>query len=90
MLMMEFGDLAAEVQNTEPTKQNVIRAASRRYDPLGISAPLIIRLKILSQELCEEKLIWDEPLPQGLQSKWQAQVTSLQYFNNWYPQILFH
>ena len=77
-LLIDLGDIAKEALNTVPTKRNVIRIASRLYDPLGFAAPVIVRMKVLFQEMCQEKLNWDESLPPNLQQKWQAQVTSLQ------------
>ena len=77
-LMLDFKDLAAEALNTEPTKRSVVRIASRLYDPIGLAAPVTIRLKILFQEMCQAKFDWDDPLPHHLRSKWQAQVASLQ------------
>ena len=77
-LLIDLGDIAKEALNTVPTKRSVIRIASRLYDPLGFAAPVIVRMKVLFQEMCQEKLNWDESLPPNLQQKWQAQVTSLQ------------
>ena len=78
LLLIDLGDIAEEALNTVPTKRSVIRIATRLYDPLGFAAPVIVRMKILFQEMCQAKLSWDEPLPPNLQQKWQVQVTSLQ------------
>ena len=48
------------------------------YDPLGFTAPVIIRFKILFQELCESKLDWDQPLSGKLLSRWSSLITDLQ------------
>ena len=77
-LIVDFTDLASEALTTVATKRGVVKIASRLYDPMGLAAPVTVRLKILFQELCQEGLDWDEPLPTTLLAKWQAQVDSLQ------------
>ena len=91
-LIFDFGDVATQALNLEPTKRSIIGIASRVYDPVGFVSPVTIRFKILFQELCQERLEWDEMLPPNLLSKWQSLVSSLQlthtitiprcYFNN--------
>ena len=55
-LVFDFNDVFAQVSNSEPTKRNVVGAASKFYDPLGVVSPVTIRFKALFQELCEAKL----------------------------------
>ena len=35
------------------------------FDPIGLVSPVVVPAKILFQELCVEKIGWDEPLPAG-------------------------
>ena len=41
------------------TKRNVLQSRGRFYDPLGFWSPFNIRIKMLFQELCVEKILWD-------------------------------
>lgn len=59
----------------------MLQLIGKIFDPLGILGPFVIRLKILFQELWRLHLAWDEPLPNQLQTTWNAclaQLTSLQ------------
>ncbi|XP_040164695.1 uncharacterized protein LOC120901058 [Anopheles arabiensis] len=42
------------------------------YDPLGLIAPVIVRAKMLMQELWLLKSGWDEPVPNHICKKWKA------------------
>ena len=46
----------------EPTKIVVISLIGRIYDPLGFLSPITVRFKILMQELCKNKIGWDQLL----------------------------
>ena len=41
-----------------------------KLDPLGFLSPFVIRLKILFQVLCSEKLDWDQPLRGEMNKTW--------------------
>ena len=53
----QFCQLARELQ---PTRRNIVGLIARFYDPLGEISPVIVKLKILVDELCRVKLSWDE------------------------------
>ena len=46
----------------DPTKRNVVSLIGQIYDPLGFLSPVMIRVNVLMQELCNAKLGWDQPL----------------------------
>ncbi|XP_051864115.1 uncharacterized protein LOC127566213 [Drosophila albomicans] len=52
------------------TKRNILSVTSRLFDPLGLLSPLIIKAKILLQELWLQKLEWDESIPLSLDISW--------------------
>jgi len=52
------------------TKRTVLSEVAQIYDPLGFISPVIIRAKILIQELWLAKIDWDKPLPTELQNRW--------------------
>ena len=61
----------------KPTKRNAIGLIGRFYDPLGFLAPIVIKFKILMQELCRARIAWDDEIPQPLLNRWNKLVFSL-------------
>ncbi|XP_065178250.1 uncharacterized protein LOC135808925 [Sycon ciliatum] len=51
------------------TKRNILRKIATIFDPLGFLAPVIIRAKILMQEIWASGATWDEVLPVELSSR---------------------
>ena len=51
------------------TKRGIISDVSRTFHVLGWLAPAILPMKILFQKLWEEKLGWDDTVPQFLQDE---------------------
>lgn len=45
---------------------------AKLYDPLGLISPILIKAKIILQELWLLKAGWDEPLPIEFQERWRA------------------
>ena len=50
---------------------------SKFYDPLGILSPVIIKTKLLLQEICLTRTGWDEALSEDLVKKWRTLVEEL-------------
>jgi len=75
-----LNELAMQIKGTEPTKRNIVAIATKFYDPIGFVAPVIICFKTLFQELCANKIGWDEPLSGELLSKWKQLVSG---FRQW-------
>jgi hypothetical protein len=59
------------------TKREMLRESSKSYDPLGLLSPATIRPKVLMQELWQQGVEWDEPLPSELQAKCTELATEL-------------
>ena len=60
-----FYDLSKLVEysaSLPPTKRSLLKIAAKIFDPLGCLSVYSINLKILFQQLCEDKLPWDEEL----------------------------
>ena len=65
------------LEKLDPTKRNVVGAAARIYDPLGILSPITISFKIFFQQLCRAKLDWDDPLTGELDRRWRILTSEL-------------
>ncbi|XP_076660082.1 uncharacterized protein LOC143363371 [Halictus rubicundus] len=61
------------------TKRTILSQVAQLFDPLGLLAPIIIRAKILMQELWANKLEWDESVPIELHTKWINYCQDLTY-----------
>ena len=67
----KLGFIMNEVHRKD-TRRNILSTMSSIYDPLGLLAPFILRAKILLQQLCKEKLSWDEDVPAQYRSEWDG------------------
>ena len=63
--------------NTFVTKRDILQASSQIFDPLGWVTPVIVRAKILLQEVWLSKFTWDEPLPETIKERWTAILADL-------------
>ena len=76
---LEF-DLAKVTKdaNTErPTKRGILSTLSTLFDPQDIISPIFITAKVLFQELCIDKLGWDDPIPDSKVAVWNAWLEDL-------------
>ena len=48
------------------------------HDPIGLLQPILINLKRLFQEICKQKLSWDELLPDDFRNEFEKIMLSLQ------------
>ncbi|XP_059608070.1 uncharacterized protein LOC132255915 [Phlebotomus argentipes] len=60
------------------SKREVLAAIASLYDPLGFVSPVIVIGKLIMQALWkEEKLDWDDPLPEHISSQWKQLAEGL-------------
>lgn len=55
----------------------VLSVVSSICDPLGFLAPVVLPAKIFLQQLCKEKLTWDEEIPDRFAQYWNTWVNQL-------------
>ncbi|XP_073841504.1 uncharacterized protein [Musca autumnalis] len=60
------------------SKRSILSLSSSLFDPLGLVAPLMIKAKIILQELWILKIGWDESVPQDVHTAWLQFVNDLQ------------
>ncbi|XP_071580243.1 uncharacterized protein [Temnothorax nylanderi] len=68
-------------QRDRVTKRTILSDIARLYDPLGLISPVMIRSKIILQELWLLKCGWDESVPPELHNRWttfRLQLSTLQ------------
>ncbi|XP_076660340.1 uncharacterized protein LOC143363667, partial [Halictus rubicundus] len=61
------------------TKRTILSQVAQLFDPLGLLAPIIIRAKMIMQELWASKLNWDESVSEELHTKWVNYCRDLTY-----------
>ena len=60
------------VKDKPLTRRGILSSVSSIYDPLGFAAPFTLTAKKLLQDLCrEEKLEWDDDLPELYRNRWE-------------------
>ncbi|KAL5490750.1 hypothetical protein EMCRGX_G015929, partial [Ephydatia muelleri] len=78
MFILDLSQLCEQSIELEPTKRGVVGIVSRIYDPIGILSPVIIQFKIMFQELCANRLNWDDRLSGELLVKWKKLLGEFQ------------
>lgn len=66
--------------NKYVTKRHILSYISKIFDPLGLIGPIIIKAKIMLQQLWQLSLDWDESVPLQIYTNWntyQEQIQSL-------------
>ena len=59
------------------TRRGVLSVVCSLFDPLGFVAPYVMKRKLLLQELCRQKLEWDEILGQREKEQWERWLADL-------------
>lgn len=77
-LIFDVSDVSQAMSGTLPTTRIAVSLATRFFDPLGVISPLIVRFKVLFQQLCEAKTGWDEPLSGKALNDWKKLTCDLQ------------
>ena len=53
------------------TRRGILSTVSSIYDPLGMAAPFLLIGKKILQNLCKEKLGWDEKISDEYRARWE-------------------
>lgn len=68
--------------NNKITKRYIMSNAFKIFDPLGLLSPCIIKPKMLLQRLWQQKIDWDDAVPQDSMEEWIKFTTNLPYIRN--------
>jgi len=55
----------------KPLTRGILSIVSSIYNPLGFAAPFTLAVKKLLQDLCKDKLGWDDELPDSYLNQWE-------------------
>ncbi|KAK0134384.1 hypothetical protein N1851_030041 [Merluccius polli] len=66
------------VKENPLTRRGVLSTVASVYDPLGFVAPFILIGKQILQQMCRDKLGWDDTLPDELRPLWESWLQDLQ------------
>ena len=58
--IFDFENICRTAEKLDVTKRNILRIAAVFFDPLGLISPITLQPKLIFQELCRNKLEWDE------------------------------
>ena len=79
MLVFDFSEIREIYKTLDITKRNVYKILAMFYDLTGLLQPILINnLKRLFQEICKQKLSWDELLPDDFRNEFKKIMLSLQ------------
>ena len=73
----------SNIKNTCTNRRQLLSIVNSIYDPLGFLAPVILPMKILQQQLCRQKLSWDDSIDAQSLSKfnaWIDEIKKIYYF----------
>ena len=64
------------------TKRIVLRISAMFYDPLGVISSLVLQTRLLFKNICNEKLYWDDIIPEKFTKEWSSLLNSLGDINH--------
>jgi len=57
-------------ENTTTNKRKILAETAAIFDPLGLIGPIIVKAKLMIQNLWRIRLGWDDPLPDNIHNEW--------------------
>ena len=75
--MFDFNDICSKFIE-ESIKRSIIQSLTSIYDLVSHIAPIIVKMKILFQDICIDKFTWDEELPLEFCSRWKENFFDLE------------
>lgn len=71
-----------QVKSNPLTRRGVLSTVASIYDPLGFIAPFVLVGKQMLQQMCKERIGWDEELPEILKPQWESWIRDLPNLTN--------
>ena len=66
-----------QLQEGSLTRRSILSMISSVYDPLGLASPVLLAGRQILQQICKDKLDWDDPLPDSLKDQWKQWASDL-------------
>ncbi|KAK3545764.1 hypothetical protein QTP70_011831, partial [Hemibagrus guttatus] len=66
-----------QVKPNPLTRRGMLSTVASVYDPLGFMAPFVLLGKQILQQMCREKVGWDEEVPENLRPQWESWIRDL-------------
>ena len=76
-LEFDLSKVGDEIPRTSHTKREILSTLATLFDPQGLVSPVAVTAKALFQELCIEKLGWDDHIPQDKATRWEEWLRDL-------------
>ena len=73
----QFEHISRKKERLEPTKRNLLSLLSSLFDPLGLISGVVVSMKILFQDVCKNKLGWDEVFSDDMKKRLGQCVSDL-------------
>lgn len=70
-----------DIKKNPLTRRGILSTIAFIYDPLGLISPVVLKGRQLLQEMCRDKLGWDNSVPDRLLVRWNACLSYLENFN---------
>ena len=64
------------------TRRGILSTVASLYDPLGLVAPVLLKAKIILQEMCRRGTGWDDPPTDELRLQWEQWRSDLAHLDN--------
>ncbi|XP_030589719.1 uncharacterized protein LOC115783168 [Archocentrus centrarchus] len=66
-----------QVKSNPLTRRGVLSTVASVYDPFGFIAPFVLAGKQILQQMCRDKVDWDQELPEHLRPQWESWIKDL-------------
>ncbi|XP_026466074.1 uncharacterized protein LOC113369720 [Ctenocephalides felis] len=66
------------------TKRNILSSIAQIFDPLGLIAPIVVRAKMIMQNIWKEKTEWDDKVSTEVVEQWKSFHQELPILNELY------
>ena len=66
-----------KVKEMKPSKREILSALAGVFDPLGLISPLQVGVKVLFQQLCKEKVGWDDEIETIFKIRWHNWIEGM-------------
>ena len=59
------------MSSRQPTRRIILSAVSAVFNPMGLVSPVILRGKLILQNLCRSGALWDEAVSDSISTEWE-------------------